>query len=51
MTYTISIYKDDKLIASRAASPDMAIALLAEMLNNNPATVALPDLTALVEIK
>jgi len=43
MTYTISIYKNDDLIASRSASPDMAIALLAEMLNNNPDLAAIVD--------
>src|SRR5271170_3813854 len=36
MTYTLMIAKDGEMIAEREATPDMVIALLAEMATNNP---------------
>jgi hypothetical protein len=43
MNYTISIRRDEEVIAERSASPEMVVALLAEMLKNNPDLAAIVD--------
>jgi len=43
MNYTISIRRDEHVIAERSASSEMVVALLAAMLNNNPDLAAIVD--------
>jgi hypothetical protein len=43
MNYTISIRRDEEVIAERTASSEMVVALLAEMLKNNPDLAAIVD--------
>ncbi len=43
MTYTIKITREGEVVVEREASPDVVVALLTQMLKNNPDLAALVD--------